>query len=186
MKKNDKIDKQARVYAFAEKDRGRSDMKCCAKDFAAGARWMKAEMAVWRAERDSILMCMDSAEILYYLEGCARGSHLRQGCWHDMIHLYPMMSDDMRRFIHTYAKRDIAPIFEQAGDYLGNLGRPDFEQFLACFDPNNRYMVTARHGDEIDAEECYLWHDTYYIDERSYFHKLYIVKVEHIEPKDNG
>ena len=49
---------------------------------------------------------LDRHQILYYLEGCARGSHLRQGCWHDMINLYPKMTQDVRDYIYTYAKQD--------------------------------------------------------------------------------
>ena len=50
---------------------------------------------------------LDKFQILYYLEGCAHGSHLRQGCWHQMIDLYPQFTQKERDFLYTYAKRDI-------------------------------------------------------------------------------
>ena len=132
---------------------------------------------------DTITIEMDSAQVLWYLEGCARGSHLRQGCWHDMIRLYPDMSQSMRDFLYTYAKRDIAPIFEPQ-ECMNNTrpcGAEDFDQFLACFDKDNRYKVTAQKDDLFDERETYLYRNQYYIDQYFSFETKYITKIEKIE-----
>ena len=125
---------------------------------------------------------MDAAQILWYLEGCARGSHLRQGCWHDMIRLYPKMPQPMRDFLYTYAKRDIAPTFEKSEiDGYRRCGAEDFDQFLACFDKDNRYRVTARDGGESATEEAYLYDGRYYTSDIRRFDEKYITNIEKIE-----
>lgn len=128
---------------------------------------------------DTIMIEMDSAQILYYLEGCARGSHLRQGCWHDMIRLYPKMSQCMRDFLYKYAKRDITQIYEPYNGYRV-CGAEDFDQFLACFDKENRYMVTATDGNETETAETYLYQGKYYLNENRYFASEYITNIEKI------
>ena len=131
---------------------------------------------------DTITIEMDSAQILWYLEGCARGSHLRQGCWHDMIKLYPDMSQSMRDFLYTYAKRDIAPIFEPQ-ECLKNTrpcGAEDFDQFLACFNKDNWYLVTSRKPKECCVREAYLYNGKYYISECSYFERMFIKDIKKI------
>ena len=106
---------------------------------------------------------LDRHQILYYLEGCAHGSHLRQGCWHDMINLYPKMDQGTRDFLYAYAKRDIAPLFERvSSDGFRPCGAEDFDQFLARFDKDNRYMVTATDGERTEREEAYLYNGRYY------------------------
>lgn len=131
---------------------------------------------------DMITMKMDAAQVLYYLEGCAHGSHLRQGCWHEMIRLYPRMGQGMRDFLFTYAKRDIAPLYEPTGCY-SRCGREDFGQFLACFDKDNRYVVTAEHDGERETAEAYLCNGKYYTGVNSYFAQEFITKIE--KPADS-
>ena len=110
-----------------------------------------------------MLINLDRHQILYYLEGCAHGSHLRQGCWHDMIALYPKMDQGTRDFLYKYAKRDIAPLFGRSfADGFRHVGAEDFDQFLACFDKDNRYMVTATDGEHTETRETYLYNGHYY------------------------
>ena len=128
-----------------------------------------------------MLINLDRHQILYYLEGCARGSHLRQGCWHDMINLYPKMTQDVRDYIYTYAKRDIAPIFDRSSSYgYRHVGAEDFDQFLACFDRDNRYLVTAQVGEHIDTAEAYLYGGHYYTSAATYFEEEYITDITKI------
>lgn len=131
-----------------------------------------------KKNNNTIMMRMDAAQVLYYLEGCARGSHLRQGCWRDMIDLYPKMSQKMRNFIYTYAKRDIAPIFEMTyNDGLHPCGAEDFFQFLACFDKDNRYMVIAKEENKEEWINAYLYNDKYY-DGKFFIDEEYITSIE--------
>lgn len=128
-----------------------------------------------------MLIDLDKFQLLYYLEGCARGSHLRQGCWRDMIDLYPKMEQDMRDFLYTYAKRDIAPIFASPSDGVGRpVGADDFDMFLDCFDHNNHYMVTAEKDGQAETAETFLYGGRYYTGSRSYFDEEYITKIEPI------
>ena len=98
-----------------------------------------------------------------------------------MIKLYPDMSQSMRDFLSTYAKRDIAPIFEVGVDGHRPCGAEDFDQFLACFDRDNRYKVTAQKDDLFDCREAYLYRNQYYIDQYFTFENKYITKIEKIE-----
>ena len=128
-----------------------------------------------------MLINLDRHQILYYLEGCAHGSHLRQGCWYDMIKLYPDISQSMRDFLYYYAKRDIAPIFEVGVDGHRPCGAEDFDQFLACFDKDNWYLVTAKDG--IAGINCpaYLFNGKYMVDEQTFINEKYILDVQKIE-----
>ena len=137
---------------------------------------------------DTITIEMNAHQILWYLEGCARGSHLRQGCWHDMIKLYPEMSQSMRDFLYYHAKRDIAPIFEPQ-ECLKNTrpcGAEDFGQFLACFDKDNHYEVTpSLTGLNFRSLDTYLYRGEYYFSDTGYVYKDFIDKLEKIEYENN-
>ena len=120
-------------------------------------------------------------QIFYYLEGCARGSHLRQGCWHQMINLYPEMSQDIRDFLYTFAKRDIAPLFARvSSDGYRPCGAENFDQFLACFNKDNRYMVTAKDGERTETRETYLYDGHYWTSGVMRFEDRCVTKVEKI------
>ena len=133
-----------------------------------------------------MLIDLDRHQILYYLEGCAHGSHLRQDCWHQMINLYPKFTQEERDFLYTYAKRDIAPLFQPhhfdhpALDGLRHVGAEDFDQFLACFDKDNHYMVTAEKDGKSETKETYLYNGKYYTSHVFYYDSKYITKVEKI------
>ena len=124
---------------------------------------------------------LDQHQILYYLEGCAHGSHLRQSCWHQMIDLYPQFTQEERDFLYFYAKRDIAPIFARVspGGYRP-CGAEYFDQFLACFDRDNRYMVTAVDGERTITAETYLYNGHYWTSGIMRFEDGFITKVEKI------
>ena len=129
---------------------------------------------------------LDKFQILYYLEGCARGSHLRQDCWHQMIDLYPQFTQKERDFLYTYAKRDIAPIFARVSpDGYRPCGAEDFDQFLACFDRNNRYMVTAQDGERVETRETYLYDGHYWTSGIFRFEDECITDITKIEDKLN-
>ena len=124
---------------------------------------------------------LDKFQILYYLEGCAHGSHLRQGCWHQMINLYPKFTQEERDFLYTYAKRDIAPLFGRSfADGSRPCGAENFDQFLACFDKDNRYMVTAQDGERTETAETYLYNGHYWTSGVMRFENRCITNIEKI------
>ena len=137
-----------------------------------------------------MLIDLDKHQLLYYLEGCARGSHLRQGCWHDMIRLYPMMDQRMRDYLYKYAKRDIKPYFDRTfSDGFRPVGADDFDQFLACFNPDNRYSlsVTLYNGNKSGAVGAYFYRGHLYTDDVQYFDEEEIngakAVLEKVRPK---
>lgn len=89
-------------------------------------------------------------ELLYLLEGCARGSHLRQGIWERAVNeFYGKLSEEEREVVYMYAKRDLTGIFSD-----GHFGSGYFFNFLARFNPANQYVVYVvgdaggKHHDE--------------------------------------
>ena len=106
-------------------------------------------------------------EILYLCEGCAIGSHLRQGIWERCIdEFFAKLSDDEREWLYTYAKRDITHNFIREG----TCGRGDYFKFLARFNPANRYMVAAEGdvgGKHIKKNiDAFKWDGKFWIDSR--------------------
>lgn len=103
---------------------------------------------------------LDKFELLYYLEGCARGSHLRQGVWSRCIdEFYDKLNDKERNFVFHYSVRDLWPIFNEAypnGSY--HIGREDFNMFIARFNPYNKYHLVCSNGDAIEEADCF-WYD---------------------------
>lgn len=132
-------------------------------------------------------------DILYWMEGCARGSHLRQDIWERAVNeFYPKLSDKEKSSIYTYAKRDLTEIFmpKQIGKdcHYQHVGHEEFLQFLACYNPANRFQVHVKG--EINGEmqegyvNAYLYKGGYYIDFRRLCAKEFIVDVKRIELED--
>lgn len=136
---------------------------------------------------------LDRWDILYWMEGCARGSHLRQSIWERAVNeFYPKLSEEERRMIYMYAKRDLTDIFTpkklSENHSYQHVGHEDFFQFLACYNPANRYQVHVKGevNGELQEEHvnAYLYKDDYYIDFRRLCAKEFIVDVSHIELED--
>lgn len=122
---------------------------------------------------------IDKFELMYLLEGCSIGSHLRQGIWERCIdEFYDKMSPDARLWLYTYAKRDITPRYLRKD----RCGREDFFKFLACFNPANRFMVKVegRAGGHYKRQlvDAYKYGDTYWVSFRRYIPDEYIKNVE--------
>ncbi len=90
---------------------------------------------------------------MHYLEGCAIGSHLRQGVWRRCVdEFYDKLSDMERNFVFHYAVRDLWERMVHTGEetYL-KCGEDDFLCFIDCFNPARRYRVTMIDGTVVDA-----------------------------------
>lgn len=129
--------------------------------------------------KETMNINIDKFELLYLLEGCSIGSHLRQGIWERCIdEFYDKLSRDERLWLYTYAKRDITPRYKRED----RVGRDDFLKFLACFNPANRYKV-AVEGD-IDGKhvrqlvDAYKFNGIYWVSYRRMVAKEYIKSVE--------
>lgn len=122
---------------------------------------------------------IDKFELMYLLEGCSIGSHLRQGIWERCIdEFYDKLSRDERLWLYTYAKRDITPRYKRKDA----VGREDFFKFLACFNPANRYMVAVEG--EVDGKhkrelvDAYKYGDVFWVSYRRFIPEEYIKSVE--------
>lgn len=75
---------------------------------------------------------LDKFELLYYLEGCARGSHLRQGVWRRFIdEFYDKLTVEERLFLFHYSVRDLWQIFsEPYCSDSSRYGKDDFNMFV--------------------------------------------------------
>lgn len=107
---------------------------------------------------------LDWHDIIYLMEGCAGGSHLRQGIWQRAVdEFWKKLSDDERKVIYWIAKRDITERFfyELHGEPQTSFGYDDFAEFLARFNPSNQYRVTmdgevsGKHIHEV--VDAFLW-----------------------------
>lgn len=136
---------------------------------------------------------IDKYDLLYWLEGCGRGSHLRQGIWQRAVdEFYDKLSPNERLVVYVYAKRDLTEIFVpkklRDGSTYQSVGHEDFFQFLARFNPANQYKVHIKgKADGKDVDEwidAYHWNDRFYTKFNRYIAKERIVEVEHLTDFD--
>lgn len=111
---------------------------------------------------------IDKFGLLHWMHGCAIGSHLRQGIWRRAVdEFYGKLTIDEREFVYTYAKRDIAPIFQPkdiGGSPYQHFGHEDFFHFLACYNPANRYNVSMEgKGVKAQTVKAYKWEGNYHV-----------------------
>ena len=107
-----------------------------------------------------INLSLDKFDFLYAVEGFARGSHLRQHVWEQIVYKsIPQMSDDDMDFFWFYMRRDIFEnyFYEINGKKHTRFGYRDFMHALAALHRGNRYDVVL--SNKISKEEikvlCY-------------------------------
>lgn len=94
-----------------------------------------------------IKLSLDRHDFLYAVEGFARGSHLRQHVWKEIVFLsIPQMSDDDKDFLWFYMRRDLWECFfyKLNGKEHTHIGSEDFVHALAALHRGNRYKVAFR------------------------------------------
>lgn len=106
-------------------------------------------------------------DFLYAVEGFARGSHLRQHVWQEIVYKsIPQMSDDDMDFLWFYMRRDIFEryFYELNGKKNTHFGYEDFMHALAALHRGNRYKVTFHS--EIEHKQlqalCYRFKGEYH------------------------
>lgn len=92
------------------------------------------------------------------------------------------MRHSYRSTIYKIAKQDIAPIFDShdPADGLRPAGADDFDKFIACFNPDNRYIVTGEKDGTTETRDAYLYQGRYYTGDYTFFDEKYITKVEKV------
>jgi len=124
---------------------------------------------------------LSNHDILYWLEGCARGSHLRQDCWKTMINqFHQCKNEEEYNFFYHYVKRDLAELYKPSSvTGIRHCGADDFDRFLACYNPANRYVVTAKCGRQKQIVECYKFQYRYFVTDSAYIPSEYIKNIKH-------
>lgn len=129
---------------------------------------------------------IDKFELLNWMNGCAVGSHLRQGIWQRAVdEFYDKLTEGERLCVYMYAKRDLTDFFVpkrlKNGDTYHPFGHEYFFQFLACYNPSNRYKVHMKgvvdgkkHDEWVNA---YWWNNRYYTKFNRYCAQEYIVET---------
>lgn len=130
---------------------------------------------------------IDRFDLLNWMNGCAIGSHLRQGIWQRAVdEFYDKLTPDERTTVYTYAKRDFTEIFEPKllpdGSSYQHFGHEDFYHFLACYNPANRYLVRIKRrvdGKTVDETiEAYKWNGEYHVGFSRFCAPEYIKEVK--------
>ena len=130
-----------------------------------------------------MLVELDKHELLYYIEGCARGSHLRQGIWQRIVNEFiPKMTEDERDFIWWILRRDIWEIF--FGKYA-NYGAQDFLRAMAALHRNNWAKVMASDGKTTECVDCYRYDGHWWVDFTVRVADEFITKIENVAFSDN-
>lgn len=107
-----------------------------------------------------ITICLDRHEFLYAIEGFARGSHLRQYVWQDIVwKSIPQMSDDDMDFLWYFMRRNLWECYFNniRGELHRDVGWKDFLRVMAVLHRGNRYKVTFKALDgKIHRSLCYM------------------------------
>ena len=78
-----------------------------------------------------ITLHLDWHDFLSAVEGFARGSHLRQHIWENVVKFYIQQMSDMEQdTLWFYFRRDIFPIYFESNYY--KCGDNDFSAWLPC------------------------------------------------------
>ena len=107
---------------------------------------------------------LDKFELLYYLEGCARGSHLRQGVWKRFIdEFYDKLTIQERLFLFHYSVRDLWQIFNEPYCSGGShYGKDDFNMFVSRLNPYNKYNITVSNDGSTKVFDCFWFDGNFY------------------------
>lgn len=131
---------------------------------------------------------LDKWELFWFIEGCAHGSHLRQGIWQRCVNeFYDKLSQDERDCIYEWSKKflwecmcgDEYPNVKEQ-EWGNHVGRDDFRKFVACYDKDNRYVVTVSDGKKTETRPAYLFEDRYWVSFTSYAPKDVIIKLKKV------
>lgn len=127
---------------------------------------------------------LDLFEMYYLLESCFRGSHLRSDTIERFVdEWYGLFTPEQRKNLYDWILRDI---------YNGNF-KPDSRlcgadiKFIARYDPDNQYEVTASryiikdNGKEICKYDAFMVDGKYYIGSNRYVSPEFITEIKKIE-----
>ena len=93
-----------------------------------------------------IKVSFDHHDFLFAIEGFARGSHLRQHVWRNIVYkAIPQMSAEDMDYLWFFLRRDIFGIYFYQN--RTNFGYFDFMHVLAALHRGNRYKVLFRSED---------------------------------------
>lgn len=123
---------------------------------------------------------LDKFELLYYLEGCARGSHLRQGVWRRFIdEFYDKLTVEERLFLFHYSVRDLWQIFNEPYCSGGShYGKDDFNMFVSRLNPYNKYNITVSNDGSTKVFDCFWFDGNFYTGFNRFINNEYIKNVE--------
>ena len=107
-----------------------------------------------------INLSLDHHDFLFAVEGFARGSHLRQHVWEQIVYKsIPQMSDDDMDYLWFFMRRDLweCYFYEVNGKKRTHVGCVDFVHALAVLHRGNRYKVTfhSETGNKLYHVLCY-------------------------------
>ena len=123
---------------------------------------------------------LDKFELLYYLEGCVRGSHLRQGVWRRFIdEFYDKLTVEERLFLFHYSVRDLWQIFNEPYCSGGShYGKDDFNMFVSRLNPYNKYNITVSNDGSTKVFDCFWFDGNFYTGFNRFINNEYIKNVE--------
>lgn len=129
----------------------------------------------------------DIHELLYSIEGFARGSHLRQHIWNKVFKEYlPQLSDDEQDYLWFFMRRDLWECYFDK--YGSSCGSEDFLRCMAALHRGNRALVTTKYKGKKSQFMCYRFNNHWCPFNQSftsYVAEEYIVVVSPVEIPDN-
>lgn len=114
-----------------------------------------------------IHLLLDRFDFVSAVEGFARGSHLRQHVWKQIVYpSIPQMSLDEMDFLWYFFRRDLWSnyFYNAKGRIVPVIGHKDYLHTLAALHRGNRYLVTCKTskvGGLLSAV-CYRFNGEYY------------------------
>ena len=109
---------------------------------------------------------LDRFDFVSAVEGFARGSHLRQHVWEQIVYpSIPQMSLDEMDFLWYFFRRDLWSnyFYNAKGRIVPVIGHKDYLHILAAMHRGNRYLVTCKTGKGgLLSAVCYRFNGEYH------------------------
>lgn len=114
-----------------------------------------------------IRLFLDRFDFVSAVEGFARGSHLRQHVWEQIVYpSIPQMSLDEMDFLWYIFRRDLWSnyFYNARGRIVPVIGHKDYLHTLAALHRGNRYLVTCKTSKSrgLLSAVCYRFNGEYY------------------------
>lgn len=126
-----------------------------------------------------MLIDLDITHIFWYIRGCMCSVHCEDEIYYNLINKwYFRFTQDERDALYNTCKRRLFDDYHD--DKYPREHKDLFDRFLACYDRNNRYLVTCSDGNKTETRPAYLFKGTYWVSSNGFAPKELITNIQKV------